>query len=153
MRVGPHSARPADRRLGFIHESEDAALAESLAGIAERYPEVKVRRVTRPRPAGPVAARPVGERSTDRRRQPWRGGFTGMLLGSTSAALTHSVECPITDRSAAIPYRRAPDPISSGRGPVSRVPGRSEYRRRAFADREPAAQDFARWARLVNPLG
>ncbi|WP_227982000.1 universal stress protein [Nocardia spumae] len=79
-----------------MRASEDALLAESLAGFAERYPEVKVdRRVVLDRPVRSLldAAEHaqlvvVGSHG--------RGGFTGMLLGSTSTALVHSVECPIT---------------------------------------------------------
>ncbi len=79
-----------------IHQSEDAVLAESLAGFSERYPEVKVRRVlVLDQPARSLLDQAenaqlvvVGSHG--------RGGFTGMLLGSTSAALTQSVECPIT---------------------------------------------------------
>lgn len=70
-------------------------LAESLAGWSERYPDVAVRRVlVRDRPVRALLSEAenaqlvvVGSHG--------RGGFTGMLLGSTSAALVQSVECPI----------------------------------------------------------
>ncbi|MFG1798194.1 universal stress protein [Nocardia sp. NPDC049149] len=76
-------------------ESAQAALAESLAGYTERFPDVAVRRIV-------VANQParslldesassqlvvVGSRG--------RGGFTSMLLGSTSNVLLHSVEVPM----------------------------------------------------------
>ncbi|MFI5776834.1 universal stress protein [Nocardia sp. NPDC051570] len=78
-----------------IHQSEEVALAESLAGYQERYPDVAVRRIlVRDRPvdalmdeSGNAQLVVVGSRG--------RGGFTGMLLGSTSNAVLHSVECPI----------------------------------------------------------
>ncbi|MEU6562885.1 universal stress protein [Nocardia nova] len=79
-----------------VRESEDAALAESLAGYAERYPDVKVHRAL-------VLDRPVRSLLAESENAQLlvvgshgRGGFTGMLLGSTSDALVHSVECPIT---------------------------------------------------------
>ncbi|UGT67822.1 universal stress protein [Nocardia gipuzkoensis] len=78
-----------------VREREDALLAENLAGFGERYPDVSVRRVlVRDRPV-----RSLLDQSEDVQLlvvgSHGRGGFTGMLLGSTSAALLHSVECPI----------------------------------------------------------
>ncbi len=79
-----------------MRESEDALLAESLAGYAERYPDVKVDRQA-------VLDRPVRSLldAADNAQlvvvgSHGRGGFVGMLLGSTSTALVNSVECPIT---------------------------------------------------------
>lgn len=79
-----------------IAADEEALLAERLAGYGERYPEVAVRRIV-------VANRPVRamlDASADAQQvvvgSHGRGGFTGMLLGSTSNALIHTVECPIT---------------------------------------------------------
>ncbi|WP_063049863.1 universal stress protein [Nocardia arthritidis] len=78
-----------------VREREDALLAENLAGFGERYPDVRVRRVL-------VRDRPVRSLvdSSDEAQllvvgSHGRGGFTGMLLGSTSAALLHAVDCPI----------------------------------------------------------
>jgi nucleotide-binding universal stress UspA family protein len=75
--------------------SEEAVLAESLAGWTEQYPDVLVRRVV-------VQDRPVKnlvEHSQNAQLivvgSHGRGGFAGMVLGSTSQALLHSVECPI----------------------------------------------------------
>ncbi|MTE16054.1 universal stress protein [Nocardia aurantiaca] len=78
-----------------IRDSEDALLAESLADHSEQYPDVPVRRVlVRDQPAHSLLAESenaqlvvVGSHG--------RGGFAGMLLGSTSSALVQSVECPI----------------------------------------------------------
>ncbi|NQE93616.1 universal stress protein [Nocardia terpenica] len=77
-----------------IRESEDAVFAESLAGWSERYPEVPVHRIlVRDRPVRAL----VDEAETAQLLvvgSHGRGGFTGMLLGSTSTALLHSVHCP-----------------------------------------------------------
>ncbi|MBK1787771.1 universal stress protein [Prauserella sp. ASG 168] len=70
-------------------------LAERLAGWQERYPDVAVERVVavdRPRDQLLDRARSaslvvVGSRG--------RGGFRGLLLGSTSQALIHYAECPV----------------------------------------------------------
>ncbi|MCM6775374.1 universal stress protein [Nocardia sp. CDC159] len=78
-----------------IREQEQTALAESLAGYAERYPEVPVRRIL-------VQDRPVRALVDESDNAQLvvvgshgRGGFTGMLLGSTSNAVLHSVETPL----------------------------------------------------------
>ncbi|MGV9611691.1 universal stress protein [Nocardia xishanensis] len=78
-----------------VREREDALLAENLAGFGERYPDVPVRRVlVRDQPV-----RSLVDQSEDAQLvvvgSHGRGGFTGMLLGSTSVALLHAVECPV----------------------------------------------------------
>ena len=74
---------------------ETALLSESLAGRAEDFPDVKVRTMV-------VMDRPVRNlrEQADNARllvvgSRGRGGFTSMLLGSTSRALMHSVRCPL----------------------------------------------------------
>ncbi|MBB3035577.1 universal stress protein [Hoyosella altamirensis] len=75
--------------------AEEARLAESLAGWGEKYPEVEVRRVViQDRPvrylselSAAASLVVVGNRG--------RGGFTGMLLGSTSRALLHTCQSPL----------------------------------------------------------
>ncbi|MFE3755873.1 universal stress protein [Nocardia tengchongensis] len=77
-----------------LRAQENELLSERLAGFGERYPEVSVRRLL-------VMERPdqallreseyaqlvvVGSRG--------RGGFEGMLLGSTSSTVLHNVETP-----------------------------------------------------------
>ncbi|HLS79224.1 MAG TPA: universal stress protein [Nocardia sp.] len=84
---------PAD--WAAVRTAEEAVLAERLAGYEQQYPEVAIRRVVvsdRPVPALHAAAASaqllvVGSRG--------RGGFTGMLLGSVSNALLHTVACPM----------------------------------------------------------
>ncbi|AIJ23189.1 universal stress protein [Amycolatopsis methanolica] len=78
-----------------IERDEQRLLAERLAGWQEEYPDVKVERVVvRDRPrhqlvewSGQAQLVVVGSRG--------RGGFTGLLLGSTSQALIHHAECPV----------------------------------------------------------
>ncbi|EHR50972.1 universal stress protein UspA-like protein [Saccharomonospora marina XMU15] len=78
-----------------MREVEQRRLAERLAGWQEKYPDVPVRRVIekdKPRHELLEWSRRaqllvVGSRG--------RGGFTGMLLGSTSQALIHHAECPV----------------------------------------------------------
>ncbi|WP_227999668.1 universal stress protein [Nocardia australiensis] len=76
-------------------ESEEAVLAESMAGWNDRYPNVPVRRiVTCNRPA-----RSLLDESSNAQLlvvgSHGRGGFAGMILGSTSNVLLRSVECPL----------------------------------------------------------
>lgn len=78
-----------------LKEPEREVLAERMAGWQEKYPDVRVRRVISTGP--PVAALlenaaeaqllVVGSRG--------RGGFPGLLLGSTSQALIYHATCPV----------------------------------------------------------
>ncbi|CAM3149287.1 universal stress protein [Saccharomonospora xinjiangensis] len=78
-----------------IREYEQRVLAERLAGWQEQFPDVRVEReVVKDRPRHELLERSrsaqlvvVGSRG--------RGGFRGMLLGSTSQALVHHAECPV----------------------------------------------------------
>lgn len=78
-----------------LEDTEQRVLAERLAGWSARYPDVVVRRdVVRAKPRERLlewSARAsivvVGSRG--------RGGFRGLLLGSTSQALLHHAECPV----------------------------------------------------------
>ncbi|SFB00654.1 Nucleotide-binding universal stress protein, UspA family [Amycolatopsis marina] len=89
----------SETRLQFewepLEEAEQRVLAERLAGWQERHPDVRVRRVVerdKPRHQLLELSRGaqllvVGSRG--------RGGFRGMLMGSTSQALLHHAECPV----------------------------------------------------------
>ncbi|QRP50220.1 universal stress protein [Amycolatopsis sp. FDAARGOS 1241] len=78
-----------------LEPTEERLLAQRLAGWQEKFPEVEVRRsLVRDRPRQALLAESdraqlvvVGSRG--------RGGFTGMLLGSTSQALIHHSSCPV----------------------------------------------------------
>jgi nucleotide-binding universal stress UspA family protein len=78
-----------------IETEELELLAQRLAGWQEKYPEVTVRRVVeRDRPLRQLLERAeeaqllvVGSRG--------RGGFSSMLLGSTSQALIYHAPCPL----------------------------------------------------------
>ncbi|MBC2639646.1 MULTISPECIES: universal stress protein [unclassified Rhodococcus (in: high G+C Gram-positive bacteria)] len=88
-------ATPEDPLWSSIQTGEEVVLSERLAGHQERYPDVSVERVVaRDRPvrvlsefAEKAQLIVVGSRG--------RGGFKGMLLGSTSNALLHTADCPV----------------------------------------------------------
>ncbi|MGW4353251.1 universal stress protein [Nocardia sp. NPDC004582] len=78
-----------------IRQQEDALLAESLAGFAEQFPDVRVERHVRCDTAVRTLLEfadgaqllVVGSRG--------RGGFDAMVLGSVSTALLHTATCPV----------------------------------------------------------
>lgn len=78
-----------------VETEERAVLGECLAGWAQKYPDVPVRRVVaRDGPAHALLAEVaqarlvvVGTRG--------RGGFRGLLLGSVSHALLHRSPCQV----------------------------------------------------------
>jgi nucleotide-binding universal stress UspA family protein len=78
-----------------IETRAQEVLAERLAGWQEKYPDVTVRRVV----TGGRAAKRLLELAADAQLlvvgSRGRGGFTGMLLGSTSQALIHHTPCPL----------------------------------------------------------
>lgn len=78
-----------------IELDETAALAESLAGYQEEYPDVHVRRVVvRDNPARELVRAAQGAQMivTGSRG---RGGFAALLLGSTSRAVIHRAHLPV----------------------------------------------------------
>ncbi|MGW4772510.1 universal stress protein [Nocardia sp. NPDC004278] len=78
-----------------MQEAAEELLSESLAGYAEKYPDLEVQRVVvEDRPARRLLAESmdtqmivVGSHG--------RGGFAGMTLGSVSQAVLHAADCPL----------------------------------------------------------
>ncbi|TDC32784.1 universal stress protein [Micromonospora sp. KC213] len=96
----PTPARPGDIQplvydQDALRDEEQRVLTESLAGIAQRHPDLPVTRETvrdRPVPTLVEASRRaalvvVGGRG--------RGALTGLLLGSVSHGLLHHSACPV----------------------------------------------------------
>lgn len=81
--------------LEDAHSDELRAMAETVAGLAEKYPDVQVEqhlRQGRPAKALADASRGaelvvVGSRG--------HGGFASLVLGSTSRTLLHQAQCPV----------------------------------------------------------
>ncbi|MVU78379.1 universal stress protein [Nocardia sp. ET3-3] len=77
-----------------VRNEESEALAERLAGFGERYPDVTVDRIlVRDNPARALLDESDGAQLVVVGSH-GRGGFTGMLLGSTANAVLHSADCP-----------------------------------------------------------
>ncbi|MGC7096476.1 universal stress protein [Amycolatopsis lurida] len=78
-----------------VNDAEQRVLAERLAGWREQYPDVTVQQVVqqdKPRHrllewSAKACLVVVGTRG--------RGGFAGLVLGSTSQALAHHADCPV----------------------------------------------------------
>lgn len=93
---GRYAGRSALRTLDVVlAESEHAILAERLAGWQEKYPDVTV--VRQSFVSGP--AEHLLELSKSAQLlvvgSHGRGGFTGMLLGSTANSLVQHAHCPV----------------------------------------------------------
>lgn len=78
-----------------VAESESAVLAESLAGLQERYPDVEVRRVIDRGPAAKVLLSHLQDAQLAVVGSHGRGQFAAALLGSTSQNLLHNAPCPV----------------------------------------------------------
>ncbi|PWI44727.1 universal stress protein [Streptomyces sp. ICBB 8177] len=87
--------RPRTADYLRIADESQAELSEALAGWREKYPEVRVRQdvlygspaLTLARAAQDAQLLVVGSRG--------RGGFRGMVVGSTSRTLAHRALCPL----------------------------------------------------------
>lgn len=78
-----------------VEEDERRLLAQRLAGWQEKYPDVDVHRIVlRDRPARALL-RYGAEAQLLVVGSHGHGGFTGMLIGSTSQALAHHAPCPL----------------------------------------------------------
>lgn len=86
---------PRDYAWAEYREDTELLVAEQLAGHRRRYPDTEVRQEIRSGDPAPMLASAsrqarclvVGSRG--------RGGFRGLLLGSTSRALVHHTDCPL----------------------------------------------------------
>lgn len=95
LELGSVLTRDDDGPWADSELAERTSLSESLAGWAEDYPDVTIRRVVAmDRPVRALVHESetaqlvvVGSRG--------RGGFASMLLGSTSRAVLHSVDAPV----------------------------------------------------------
>ena len=78
-----------------VEQAEHELLAQRLAGWQEKYPDVAVRRVvTSGRPVERLLEHAVGAQLMVVGSR-GSGGFSGMLLGSTSQALIRHATCPL----------------------------------------------------------
>ncbi|HHT31310.1 MAG TPA: universal stress protein [Corynebacterium sp.] len=85
----------AQQQWQVVEEEQNALLGQRLAGWHERYPDVKVTKVvTRDRPVRALADASEGAQLLVVGSH-GRGGFKGMLLGSTSRALLQAAPCPM----------------------------------------------------------
>jgi nucleotide-binding universal stress UspA family protein len=78
-----------------LRMAEKALLSESLAGHAERYPDVEVHAVVRR--GAPAQVVLAAAADADLVVVGWRGrgGFRGLLLGSVSQTVLHHAVCPV----------------------------------------------------------
>ncbi|WP_051461547.1 universal stress protein [Tomitella biformata] len=103
--VASIGAEPAGIDWSSFQQRHDAALAEVLAGWQERFPDVQVERVVvNDRPVRHLLAAANDAQLLVVGRQ-GRGGFTGMMVGSTSRALLHTAPCPLVIVRPADPRR------------------------------------------------
>ena len=78
-----------------VERHEVESVAERLAGWQEKYPDVTVRRVVlRDRPVRCLLAESIGAQLLVVGSR-GHGGFSGMLVGSTSQALVYHATCPL----------------------------------------------------------
>ncbi|MEH1099838.1 universal stress protein [Micromonospora sp. CPCC 205561] len=93
--TGPGDMRPLVYDDSELRSEEERVVAEAVAGLPERWPDVPLlRETTRGRPATVLA-------EASRRAQllvvgrHGRGELAGLLLGSVSQSLLHHADCPV----------------------------------------------------------
>ncbi|WIM73389.1 universal stress protein [Corynebacterium suedekumii] len=85
----------AQQQWEDVEREQIDMLTERLAPLTEKYPDVQVRKViTRDRPVRALVENSEGSQLLVVGSH-GRGGFKGMLLGSTSRALLQSAPCPM----------------------------------------------------------
>lgn len=97
---------PASSPWESVRDAEERVLAERLAGWSQRYPDVAVeRRIGQADPARALVEASAGARTVLVATR-GRGGFAGLLLGSTGLSLVQHAPVPVTlvgPRSAVTP--------------------------------------------------
>ncbi|MFG3706644.1 universal stress protein [Micromonospora sp. NPDC047670] len=96
----PASSGPGDMQPLVFDESElrseeERVVAESLAGLTERSPQVPVRRETVRGRATTVLAEASRSAQLLVVGRQGRGELTGLLLGSVSQSVLHHADCPV----------------------------------------------------------
>ncbi|NMM89579.1 hypothetical protein B2J88_35455 [Rhodococcus sp. SRB_17] len=76
-------------------DTERALLAESLAGFGDRYPDVSVNTIVVKDKPGQNLIDHSGRAQLIVLGRRGRGGFSGMLLGSTCREVLHGAQCPL----------------------------------------------------------
>jgi nucleotide-binding universal stress UspA family protein len=79
----------------LMRETEQRALAERLAGWSQRYPDIAVERVVERSDPTRVLVERSARASLVVVATRGRGGFAGLLLGSTGLALIQRAACPV----------------------------------------------------------
>ncbi|WBB69611.1 universal stress protein [Micromonospora sp. WMMD812] len=103
--VAPGDLIPMMYDLTALGEDEERVLAESVAGWAERYPEVSVRHRLVRGAAAPVLVAESASAQLVVVGAHGRGALGGLLLGSVSHALLHHAHAPL----AIVRHRRTAD--------------------------------------------
>ncbi|MFY1632905.1 universal stress protein [Solwaraspora sp. WMMB335] len=93
--IGPGDMQPLVYDVDALQAEEDALLAESVAGLRQRYPDLSVRRLTTQGRATKVLAEESADGQLLVVGARGRGGFAGLLLGSVSNALLYQSRCPL----------------------------------------------------------
>jgi nucleotide-binding universal stress UspA family protein len=78
-----------------MQTAAEAVLSESLAGYAEKYPEVSVERVVAQEPPAKAILTAAATAQLVVVGSHGRRGFAGMTLGSVAQAVLHGAECPL----------------------------------------------------------
>ncbi|MER7457716.1 universal stress protein [Micromonospora sp. NPDC126480] len=92
---GPGDMQPLVYDENELRDEERRVLAESLAGIAERWPDLTVRQTTRRGKAGRLLTEASAEAQLLVVGGHGRGGLAGLLLGSVSHDVLHHADCPV----------------------------------------------------------
>ncbi|MER7417130.1 universal stress protein [Micromonospora peucetia] len=93
--TGPGDMRPLVYDETELRSEEERVVAESMAGLTERWPDVAVsRETTRGRPRTVLAEASRWAQLLVVGRQ-GRSELTGLLLGSVSQSLLHHADCPV----------------------------------------------------------